>query len=126
MPAIPSADIARHVRAVDGRTWEIDQRFVDRLFAEQAGLLRSVPVALFPKDGHVTGVVLEDVRPGSLPEALGFQSGDIVRAIDHYSLADPAGALTAYAHLRDPVVHGILFERDGRSLLHAIRVVPDR
>jgi hypothetical protein len=126
--ALPTTaeDIARHVRVIDDRTWEIDRSLVDALLAESAPLrhpVRLVPVA---DDGHVTGVKLYGIRPGSLLAKLGLRNGDIIRSIDGYDLATPDRALDAYSRIGDATTHAILLERAHRPRLHVILIDPDR
>jgi general secretion pathway protein C len=50
--------------------------------------------------GPSGGLRLARVRPGTLPAALGLESGDELIAINDFRLSDPEQALTAYARLR--------------------------
>ena len=69
------------------------------------------------------GLRLARVRPGTLPAALGLQSGDELLTINDFRLSDPEQALTAYARLRYADRLELAIARNGRptAIVYSVR-----
>jgi general secretion pathway protein C len=72
---------------------------VERNLHDPAASLRSVRVVPEQKDGVTVGLRLFGIRQGSLLGSVGIKNGDRLESINGFSLATPAKALEAYAHL---------------------------
>jgi hypothetical protein len=119
-------ETARHIRAIDARTWEIDESFVDQLLDGQPLLQRQVRIIPHEERGQIVGVRLFGVRPDSVLAALGFQNGDLLRQVDGLDISTPDAALSAYSRLRRRYVHVIELERRGSRRFHVVRIARHR
>lgn len=65
--------------------------------------------------GPSGGLRLARVRPGTLPAALGLQTGDELLTINDFRMTDPEQALTAYARLRYADRLNLVVARNGQK-----------
>lgn len=65
--------------------------------------------------GPFGGLRLARVRPGTLPAALGLQTGDELLTINDFRMSDPEQALTAYARLRHAERLNLVIARKGQK-----------
>ena len=96
---VPS-DIASSIRATGDNQFEVDRSVIDGIVEQRATLLRGVQVVPKTEGGKTVAVGLRGVRDGSLLHSLGLRDGDELHSINGFDIADPEGALTAYAKLR--------------------------
>ena len=90
----------------------VDRAWVDHLLENQPILMRSARIVPETRDGRTIGIRLFGIRPGASGLArLGFENGDLLRAINGYDIADPERALEAYAKLRSSFEFYALIER---------------
>jgi general secretion pathway protein C len=78
---------------------------------------RETPLAAFRfvGIGPFGGLRLARVRPGTLPAALGLQTGDELLTINDFRMSDPEQALTAYARLRYADRLNLVVARNGQK-----------
>jgi general secretion pathway protein C len=96
---VPPA-IASSIRATGDNQFEVDRSVVDGIVEQRATLLRGVQVVPKTEGGKTVAVGLRGVRDGSLLHSLGLRDGDELHSINGFNVANPEGALTAYAKLR--------------------------
>jgi general secretion pathway protein C len=104
------------VRKLGAHTYEIKERDsllgVDPMTSLRASA-RMVPEI---RDGRVVGFRLYAVRAdGPLPR-LGFQNGDVIRAINGVDLTTPEQALEVYAAVRSAAHVSVALERNGEPI----------
>ncbi len=97
-PGVPP-EIASRIRQTGEREFKVERGALDMILERQADLMRSARVFPVREGNDVVGVGLM-VKPNSVLSMLGLKSGDVVRSINGFSLADPQKALEAYARLR--------------------------
>lgn len=118
-PAIPTADLDRHVRWIAPQAWEVDRALIDRAIDATSPTARFVRAV--PRDG---GIAVYGVRRASLLGRLGIQNGDVLVSVNGRSLASPAGAVEAYAALRHERAFFVRLARRGEERLHVYRITP--
>ncbi len=126
LPSASSAPSACHPRLlaaivpVDSWTRRIPAASRGPLLECAPGQLRVVPAF---KEGAAQGFKLFGIRPGSLGEALAFQNGDIVLAVNGAGLLSADQALEAYAKLNQATELKIAIVRKGepRTLTWLLR-----
>jgi len=95
---------------------------VDHALEDQATLHHSTRVVPELVDGHVAGIKVFGVRPGTWLQRLGFVNGDRVDSIDGYDLMTPDHALEAYAKLRSHDDYHVAITRFGAKMTLVFRV----
>lgn len=92
------------IRAVSDNRWEVDRTLIRELV--QAGTtgnpaakgVRLVPVN---KDGKLAGVRVATARSGSLAQALGLSTGDVIESIDGQPIDSPQVLMKMYDRMND-------------------------
>ncbi len=98
-PRMPP-EIASSIRSTGDNRFEVDRSAIDGIVEQRATLLRGVQVVPKTEGGKTVAVGLRGVRDGSLLHSLGLRDGDELQSVNGFDIADPEGALTAYAKLR--------------------------
>ncbi len=96
--AVCPASVAAAIVPVDPWTRKVPLGIRSRLFDCAVQQMRVVPNL---KDGKTQGFKLFAIRAGSILEALGFQSTDVVLSVNGAELSTPDQAVEAYAKLQD-------------------------
>jgi general secretion pathway protein C len=91
--------IAKGIRRVSAHEFQIDRNVVDKILETQSELMK-VRVVPEQERGKLVGIRLFGIKPGSLLETLGFQSGDRIDSINGLEITSPESALEAYSRLR--------------------------
>lgn len=117
------ASIAAAVRCESEARCTIERSFLDTLLANQATLARQARIVPAARDGATVGFRLYALRRGSLPKALGFENGDLVRSINGHALTTVEQSLEAYAKLRHEKLFTVEVERRGVPVTLTIEVV---
>ncbi|HXK20030.1 MAG TPA: hypothetical protein VNG33_19600 [Polyangiaceae bacterium] len=97
-------------------TFNVDRSLVNRGLQGPLSVLGPVRVLPEQRDGKLLGLRLFGIRPGSLLGTLGLQNGDRLESINGFSVASPAQALEAYAHLREAPRLRVQLERSKRPV----------
>ena len=92
--------IAEWIRTTGERTWSIHRPGLNAMLADPAPLYRSARIVPAREGDAFVGFKLFGVRKGSIPEALGLKSGDILRTVNGLPLSSPDEALAIYSRLR--------------------------
>lgn len=106
--------IASKIHRISETEVEVERAAVDLVLERPAELMKRTRVAPWKRDGEVLGIRMQRIGSGGLLHTLGFRRGDIIRAINGRSIADPEQALEAYARLRTAERLEVAIERDGK------------
>lgn len=107
-------DIRRGIVKTGPYERQIDRGTFDRVLESQSMLMGQTPIAPEMENGKVVGVRLLRVRPGTLLDALGLQTGDRLQTINGYDVTTPTTALEAYARLRTAPHLTLELTREGK------------
>lgn len=126
-PPVPvselEASIAAAVRCESEVRCTIEQSFVDTLLANPTSLARQARIVPAVRDGATLGFKLYALRRGSLPKALGFENGDLVRSINGHAFSSMEHAIEAYAKLRHEKTFTVELERRGAPVTLTLEIV---
>ena len=84
---------------------------------DTSALARDARIVPAFESGETVGFKLWSIRPHSIYSQLGFQNGDVVRAVDGLQLTTPDNALAAYAKLREARAITVDVRRRGTPLV---------
>ncbi|MCC6553375.1 MAG: general secretion pathway protein GspC [Polyangiaceae bacterium] len=112
--AVPP-EIASKIHKVSDREFNVDRSVVDQVIEQQGELMRSMRARPVKKDGKVAMRLLR-VPEDSLLGSLGMKTGDQIRSINGFELADPQKALELYARLRSASDLAVTLERGGKDM----------
>jgi general secretion pathway protein C len=90
---------AREAISCSGLSCTVKRKFVAKLMANPAQLVRQARVRPYSKEG-LEGMRLSRVRRGTIPRLLGLRSGDVVQSINGLQLGSMDGAMSVYQQLR--------------------------
>src|SRR6185503_11277123 len=90
-----------------------DRSAAEKIFAQPELVTQTSAAIPEMRDNKVIGLKMM-VKPGSVLESFGVQSGDIVRSINGIDLTDPQKAMLAYSRMRSDKSLSVVVERDGR------------
>jgi general secretion pathway protein C len=115
--------IAGIARRGDGE-FEVDRSVIERVRQDPSQLMAFGQLA--PErdaSGTTLGVRLATLKPGTLPTALGLESGDRLDTINGFSVANPEQMLEAYARLSSADMVTLAIVRKGKpmSINYAIK-----
>jgi hypothetical protein len=91
----------------------LDRAYLDELLANPASLARQARIMPSMHDGQFRGFKMYGIRPGSLPNLLGFRNGDMIVGINGQPLTRVEDALNIYPNLRTPSSVALEVERKG-------------
>jgi general secretion pathway protein C len=112
---VPEA-IAGKIERVSDTEFVVDRSAIDAILESQAQLMRGVRVRPQGAGGEGAGLRLGRVRRGTLLDLIGLRTGDVVRAINGFDLADPQRALEAYGRLRTADDLKLELQREGKPV----------
>lgn len=116
--AISPADAARlaaAVRATSATSWVIERGFAEGALAQTEPLADCSAIS---HDAQGQGYRIECVTPGGLFERMGLRNGDVIQAVNGYSLDGPFQAAIAYAMVRSAARLVARILRNGRQITH--------
>ena len=85
----------------------------EKLYNDPQSLAGLVSISAVQADGGLKGYRVAPGRDAAQFKALGFQSGDIVTAVNGYALSDPTNTVRLYQMMRDATDAVFEVERDG-------------
>ena len=97
-------------------------QYRDRLYSDPQSLAEVVQVAPVRRGGDLLGYRLAPGRAREDFQALGFESGDIVTAVNGMSLSDPANTLRLYQAMRDERSAVFELQRGGSELVLSVQL----
>ena len=112
----PFAALASKIEQRGPRDLVVDRSVFDTVLANQGALAASARVEADTVDGQMRGVKLAFVRPGSIVEKLGLQSGDVLRSINGIDFTSPENILAAYARLATAPRLALTVARGGTTM----------
>lgn len=108
-------EIASRMKRVSETEIDIDRSAAAKIF-EQPEIVTNTSAAIPEmRDNQVVGLKMM-VKPGSVLESFGLQSGDLVKSINSIDLTDPQKAMLAYTRMRSDKSLSVVVERDGRPV----------
>lgn len=91
----------------------LDRAYLDELLASPTTLARQARVMPSMRDGQMRGFKMYGIRPGSLPNLLGFKNGDMIVGINGQPMTSIESALGVYETLRAPGPVAVEVDRKG-------------
>jgi type II secretory pathway component PulC len=121
-PALTAAELTAGIRSLGGDNYAVSRSLLERALGDPAALRRSARLQVVKKNGRTEGIRLSRLRAQSPLTFLGLQKGDVVRKLNGFDLADPAGALEALAMLKSQSSVSLALLRGGqpRTLTYAM------
>ncbi|XXX77097.1 type II secretion system protein GspC [Sorangium sp. So ce134] len=114
-------EIASRMKRVSDTEIDIERSAAEKIF-EQPEIVTTTSAAIPEmRDNQVVGLKMM-IKPGSMLESLGLQSGDLVKSINSIDLTDPQKAMMAYTRMRSDRSLSVVVERDGRPVRLKINV----
>jgi len=110
------------VRKLGERSYEIEAARGSLVFDGLPSLSRSARIVPELREGRPAGFRLFSVRADGPLARLGFENGDVLRAIDGREFSTPEQALELYARLKSARAFTVSFERDGQPLTNEYRL----
>ncbi|MGK3968007.1 type II secretion system protein GspC [Sorangium sp. So ce118] len=108
-------EIASNIKRVSETEIDIDRSAAESIF-EKPELVTETSAAIPEmRDNQVVGLKMQ-IKPGSVLESFGLQSGDLVRSINSIDLTDPQKAMMAYSRMRSDKSLSVVVERNGRPV----------
>ncbi|WP_437570631.1 type II secretion system protein GspC [Sorangium sp. So ce542] len=108
-------EIASRMKRVSETEIDIDRSAAEKIF-EQPEIVTTTSAAIPEmRDNQVVGLKMT-IKPGSVLESLGLQSGDLVKSVNSIDLTDPQKAMMAYTRMRSDKSLSVVVERDGRPV----------
>ncbi len=105
-----------------GTSCTVERSFVEGLLKNPMQAARQIRVRPAQRDGEAYGFQLGRVRPGTLPQLLGLETGDVVLAVNGYELNSIDGAMSLLGKLRRASNLEVSIERKGRTLTKAVTI----
>lgn len=94
----------------------IDRAYVMELVANPSALVHQMRVIPSIKDGETRGLKLYGIRPGSLPNLLGYRNGDLILSVNGMPVNTPESTIGTYSRLRRADTFSVELERKGQRL----------
>jgi general secretion pathway protein C len=108
-------EIASRMQRVSDTEIDIDRSAAEKIFAQPEIVTQTSAAIPEMRDNQVVGLKMT-IKPGSVLESFGLQSGDLVRSVNSIDLTDPQKAMLAYSRMRSDKSLSVVVERDGRPL----------
>lgn len=116
-------NIRKRIEKVSATRFRIERSAMDDIIEKQAQLLRRTRIRRVEGKDGVAGVRVRGVSRGTLLDSVGIQSGDVIRSINGYTLADPQKALEAYGRLQMADELTVQVERKGKLVSIAYEIM---
>ena len=107
---------------VDGKCKILRASF-EELFTSPSAFVRQARIVPSQLDGVIQGYKLYGIRRASLPKALGFKNGDLVRSIDGKPLGSMDEVMKLFTELRKASKYELVVERKGVPLTLTLELV---
>jgi general secretion pathway protein C len=101
--------------AAEDDTVSVDRETVDSALKDINQLMRQVRVRPHFKDGRPEGLLLSHIRPNSIFQEMGLQSGDIVKGVNGNEIKSVDDALKFYESLKSSSSVQLQIERQGEE-----------
>ncbi|WP_437676356.1 type II secretion system protein GspC [Sorangium sp. So ce131] len=108
-------EIASNIRRVSETEIDIERSAAEQIFAQPELVTHTSAAIPEMRDNQVVGLKMT-IKPGSVLESFGLQSGDLVRSVNGIDLTDPEKAMMAYTRMRSDNRVSVLVERNGRPM----------
>lgn len=124
--AAPPPPLAEGIRDVGRGVYVVTRGAIDTALNGNAALMRRTTIVPETHNGRVVGVRVFGIRPGDVLDLLGFENGDVLRAVNGVDVASPDRCLEAYASARRTDRVEVAFERRGVPRSHVYAIVAGR
>lgn len=114
-------EIAASIKRVGELEIDIDRTAAAKIF-EQPEIVTQTSAAIPEMRGDQVLGLKMTIKPGSVLESLGLQSGDLVKSVNSIDLTDPQKAMMAYTRMQSDKSLSVVVERDGRPVRLRINV----
>ncbi len=111
------------IRPVGRDVYVVSRGAIEAAINSPAALMRRTTISPETRDGRVVGVRVFGIQPGDMLDSLGFENGDVLRAVNGFDVASPDRCLEAYTRLRSTDRIELSFERRGRLRSHIYAIV---
>lgn len=117
MPPPPTSRAEDAISCHAENSCTIDRRYLEELIASPAELSRQMRVIPSVKDGVTRGIKLYGIRPGSLPNLLGYKNGDLILRINGQAPTSAEATMSIYSRLRRTDTLSVEIERKGATMV---------
>ncbi|WP_434044821.1 MULTISPECIES: type II secretion system protein GspC [Sorangium] len=114
-------EIAASIKRVSDLEIDIDRSAAEKIFDNPELVTNTSSAVPEMRGDQVVGLKMT-VKPGSVLESLGVQSGDLVKSVNSIDLTDPQKAMMAYSRMRSDKSLSFVVERDGRPVRLRVNV----
>ncbi|WP_438017526.1 type II secretion system protein GspC [Sorangium sp. So ce315] len=114
-------EIAASIKRVGELEIDIDRTAAAKIF-EHPEIVTQTSAAIPEMRGDQVLGLKMTIKPGSVLESLGLQSGDLVKSVNSIDLTDPQKAMMAYTRMQSDKSLSVVVERDGRPVRLRINV----
>lgn len=104
---LPDPSYDRFIEKTGETSFKVDRLLVDRLIGDPS-VARAVRIVPALEKGKPVGFKLYAIRPESVVANLGFENGDLVRAVNGVELSSPEKAFEAYFTSGGKVMVGLI------------------
>ena len=111
--ATPDGQNAADTAASAQERQRLVANYREKLYNDPQSLAGLVSISAVQADGGLKGYRVAPGSDAAQFKALGFQSGDIVTAVNGYVLSDPTNTVRLYQMMRDATDAVFEVERDG-------------
>ncbi|WP_437647213.1 type II secretion system protein GspC [Sorangium sp. So ce362] len=108
-------EIASRMKRVSETEFDIDRSAAAKIFENPEIVTNTSAAIPEMRDNQVVGLKMM-VKPGSLLESFGLQTGDLVKSINSIDLTDPQKAMMAYTRMQSDKSLSVVVERNGRPV----------
>ena len=96
--------------------YEVSRSDINDHLKKLPEILDQARVVPLKEDGQIKGFRFESIDKGSVFESLGFEKGDIIKAVDGVFIETPDQALQLYERLKGSSGFKVLVEKDGKDV----------
>lgn len=114
-PPQPQAPTGDGVRKVSDTDYEVDRKEVDDALSNLSQVATQARIVPSFKNGKPNGFKLFSIKPNSIFSRIGLQNGDVIQAVNGYTINSPDKALELYQKLRDASSLSIELQRRGQT-----------
>ncbi|MGK4008247.1 type II secretion system protein GspC [Sorangium sp. So ce1036] len=108
-------EIASSIQRVSDTEIDIDRSAAEKIFANPELVTHTSAAIPEMRDDQVVGLKMH-IKPGSVLESFGLQTGDLVRSVNGIDLTNPQNAMMAYSRMQSDSSVSVVVERGGRPM----------
>jgi general secretion pathway protein C len=112
-PVFSRAELASGVRLLGTGSYLLSRSLLLKALSNPGGAAGGAWFRLFEREGRRVGMEVRAVRDGSALQAMGMQTGDVVRSVNGIALDTPDGLMAALRAARESDTVALAIQRDG-------------